>query len=87
MRLVSMSDYRSRDTVDVLKYLLSRAKKGELKGVAVMARLATEGEEILFTDWYRRRMERCAYAATRMYWRAMQNQDEIEDSRNFDEAG
>ena len=81
MRLVSLGGYRSRDAVEVLKYLLSKAKRGEVEGIAVCGQFAGGEEEFLFTDTFRRHPQRAAYAATRMYWQAMQMQDEIEGAR------
>lgn len=82
LKLVQMSDRRARDSVAVLTVLLDKAKRGELEGLAIAARMSNGEEDIMFTDWYRRQVGRASNAASRMYWRAMQMQDDADRNRN-----
>lgn len=75
MHVVPIAQYRARDTVAVLKFLLEQAESGILNGVAVCA-LHTDGEEdVMFTDAYKRKPRTAGAAASRMFWQAMQSED------------
>jgi hypothetical protein len=69
MVVVDMREYRSRETVAVLTYLLDRARKGELDGVSLSARFPDGREEIAFTGSYRTRPERSLASAVRVVLR------------------
>jgi hypothetical protein len=58
MVVVDMREYRSRENVAVLAYLLERARVGDLDGVALSARFADGREQIAFTGSYRKNPER-----------------------------
>lgn len=82
MEVVPIGNYRARDSVAVLKYLLQRAAKGELLGLAVCAQTTDGEEEVLLTDVFRRRPRRASHAATRIFWRSMQVQDDLDMFKN-----
>lgn len=82
MHLIKMTEFRSRETIAVLKCLLERAQRGELDGgVALCAKATTGVEEILFTGEYRKDPAKAANAAMRLCVRLAQEQDDIDATR------
>lgn len=80
LRVVPIAQYRARDTVTVLTHLLQQARLGKLAGIAVTVALANGGEEIVLADTYRKSPRKASDAATRMFWRCMQLQDDEDDA-------
>lgn len=78
MHVVPLGEYRAKDSITVLTHLLQQARLGKLAGIALCARMANGDEDIVITDAYRRRPNKASAAATRMFWRSMQLQDEQE---------
>jgi hypothetical protein len=80
--IVSMREYRSRETAAVLRHMLARVEAGEcLQGMALCAKWDNEPEDILFTGLYRTSAAEAAKASMRMSSRLMQLQDELDTAR------
>lgn len=63
------------DTVEALTYLLSEAKQGRIRGIALCYQ-DTQGEDgAVFTGLYRAHPEKAVNAAMRLGWRLTQMQD------------
>ena len=75
MAVTEMARFRSKETRAVLQHLLDREERGELQGVALCVRLLNGAEEIVFTDLYRRDIDKAVAAATRIWRRLTQLQD------------
>jgi hypothetical protein len=78
MVVTSINEYRSRETVSVLRHLLERAEKGEIMGAALCVKTIAGPEEIAFAGVYRLNPAKAVNAANRMSWRMTQLQDEID---------
>jgi hypothetical protein len=78
MKVTSMTQYRSREAVTVLRHLLARAERGEIVGLALCAKPELGPEEIVFAGIYRTNPSSAVNASMRMSWRLTQLQDEID---------
>jgi hypothetical protein len=75
MTVVQIVEYTARDTVAVLKSLLSRALRGEIRGLAVCYRTDKGEEESAFTGNYKHHPEDGLAATMRLSWRLTQARD------------
>lgn len=82
MVVTAIATYRSRETVAALEYLLERARRGEIIGLALCAKPLSGPEEIVFADDYRKKPGKALSAAMRMSWRLTQLADE-QDARGI----
>ena len=78
MNVVSIHQSSCHETVAVLQHLLDLAKSGQLRGLAVCAKFASQKEEISFTGDYRQYPSQAVNASMRMSWRLTRLQDELE---------
>jgi hypothetical protein len=75
--VVSLAEYRNRDTLAVLRSLIDRAARGELFGLVVCA-LRPGHEDIYFTGMYGADPARAVNAAARISTRLTLQQDAAE---------
>lgn len=76
--LLKLVEYKARDTVEILKALLSIALKGKLRGMVICYRDDDGEEHTLFTGVYKERPSKAAGAALRMGLTLMQASNEID---------
>lgn len=75
MAVIELVKYTCRDTLAVLKVLLSMAVKGELRGLALCYRTEDGEEETVFTGIYKAHPANAVNAAMRLSWGLTQMQD------------
>lgn len=78
-KVVSLIEFRYRETIAVLRYLLRLALRGELTGVALCFR-ANGREEYAFTGDYKADKSAVLHAATRIGWKTNQAIDAMEST-------
>jgi predicted 2-oxoglutarate/Fe(II)-dependent dioxygenase YbiX len=64
--LVSIRKVCDRETVAVLRHLLEQAEAGDIRGVAVMAKLRNNRQKPYFTGDFQRDKDAAALAALRL---------------------
>lgn len=77
MSIIELVKYESRETAAVLRALLAKATKGELRGLALCYRTDEGAEENVFTGVYKARPESAVAAIHRMSWQMTQEYDSI----------
>lgn len=82
MNVVGIQEYRCRDIVSALEHMLSCARRGEIKGLALCAKDIKGKEHLAFVGEYMTNPALGVNAANRMSWRLTQLQDE-QDAMNY----
>lgn len=70
------------ETIIALQALLSRARRGEILGLALAVKPVRGPSEIVFTDLFRRRPSEAAASALRMSIRLNELQDAIDEDEH-----
>lgn len=78
MGVVEISRGRDREILDVLRYFVSLAERGKLKGLTIGAKSTSGKEEISVAGDYRAHPGQAVNMAMRMSWRLTQMQDDLE---------
>lgn len=77
MRVVSLTEWRHRETIAVLRSTLRRALRGEVGGLAMCA-IINEREEHAFTGQFKHDSPLALKAANRISWKMNQAIDDLE---------
>jgi hypothetical protein len=75
MKVVSLVEYKCRETLALLRYLLRLAVTGQLLGLALCFRVKGREDEFAFTGDFKNNAQARHTAAGRMYWRVNQVMD------------
>lgn len=75
---MKLLEYRCKDTVSILKVLLSMALQGRLRGLVVCYRTDDGAEETVFTGAYKHHPGKAVGASLRMSLHLMQVNGEVE---------
>lgn len=78
MAVLKLVEYSCRDTISILKVLLSLALKGGLRGLVVCYRTEDGREDTVCTGIYKAHPERAVSASLRMSVAQMQASGELE---------
>ena len=79
MNVVRISEYRARETLTVLRYVLGLALRGEISGLALCFR-RNGHDEYAFTGEFQRNTAARHEATGRMFWKVNRGIDELESS-------
>lgn len=79
MKVVSLFEYRVRETMTVLRYLIAMARDGEISGLALCFR-RNGRDEYAFTGEFKRNTEARVAATGRMHWKVNRGADALESS-------
>lgn len=72
MQVVSLSQYRSRELVAALKDLLELAERGQVRGLAFVAKIGRHGHRAGLTGDYSRNPDEALLAAVRLKEKLLQ---------------
>jgi hypothetical protein len=78
LTVIRLIEYRCRETVSILKVLLSLAMQGKLRGLAVFYRTAEGDEQTVLTGYYKANPSRAAGASLSMSLKLMRANGEID---------
>lgn len=78
MNVVKLAEYSCRDTISILKVLLTAALGGRLRGLIVSYRKEDGNEETVYTGIYKANPSKAAGAALRASLRMMRANGELE---------
>lgn len=75
--VIRLVERRAKDTVQVLEWLLARAKRGEVAGVALCFQDSEGAENAAFTGIYKARPGEAVGAAMQLSWKLTQARDSL----------
>jgi hypothetical protein len=78
VKVIRLLEYRCRDTVSILKVLLSLAMQGKLRGLIVCYRTEDGEEKTVFTGAYKAHPNKAVGSILRTSMRLMQANGELE---------
>lgn len=78
MKVLQLFQYQCRETISILKVLLSLAMQGKLRGLAVFYRTEDGVEESIMTGYYKTHAGKAAESTLRMSLRLMRANGEID---------